>query len=191
MPAATRSRHCPLASLPLARRRERTANTRHTALPAGPADRGLHSQATDRHRPAMYLRCTWHLPHVDPALPPGAGQCRDHADPSSSACVSVAVCRRGLWARSAARGQLAASGSPRPRPRNLHRRMHQRDQWSSAAGHGRLLNVNALLTGIIGIAATLLGSFSTYLFQSRRAERAQAFARDERLRQEQLNACSG
>jgi hypothetical protein len=51
--------------------------------------------------------------------------------------------------------------------------------------------VNALLTGIIGVAATLLGSFSTYLFQSRTAERAQAFARDERLRQEQLNACSG
>ena len=69
--------------------------------------------------------------------------------------------------------------------------MHQRDQRSSAAGHGRLLNVNALLTGIIGVAATLLGSFSTYLFQSRAAERALAFARDERLRQEQLNACSG
>jgi predicted benzoate:H+ symporter BenE len=27
--------------------------------------------------------------------------------------------------------------------------------------------VNALLTGLIGVAATLLGSFTTYLFQSR------------------------
>jgi hypothetical protein len=35
-----------------------------------------------------------------------------------------------------------------------------------------------------------LGSFSTYLFQARTAERAEAFARDERLRQEQLTACS-
>ena len=38
-----------------------------------------------------------------------------------------------------------------------------------------------LLAGLIGIAATLLGSFTTYLFQSRTAERAQAFERDERL----------
>jgi hypothetical protein len=50
--------------------------------------------------------------------------------------------------------------------------------------------VNALLAGLIGIAATLLGSFTTYLFQSRTAERAQAFERDERLRYEQVNACS-
>jgi hypothetical protein len=50
--------------------------------------------------------------------------------------------------------------------------------------------VNALLTGVIGVAATLLGSFSTYLFQSRTAKRAQAFAREERLRQEQLSACT-
>lgn len=58
------------------------------------------------------------------------------------------------------------------------------------AGHGRLLGVNALLTGVIGIAATLLGSFSTFLFQSRTAKRAEAFARDQRLREEQLSACS-
>ena len=50
--------------------------------------------------------------------------------------------------------------------------------------------MNAVLTGVIGVAATLLGSFSTYRFQSRTAERAEAFARDERLRQEQLIACS-
>jgi hypothetical protein len=60
----------------------------------------------------------------------------------------------------------------------------------SLAAHGRLLGVNALLTGVIGIAATLLGSFSTYLFQSRTAKRAEAFARDQRLREEQLSACS-
>jgi hypothetical protein len=50
--------------------------------------------------------------------------------------------------------------------------------------------VTALLTGVIGVAATLLGSFSTYLFQSRTASRAEAFTRDERLRQEQLTSCS-
>jgi hypothetical protein len=50
--------------------------------------------------------------------------------------------------------------------------------------------VNALLAGLIGVAATLLGSFTTYLFQSRTAERAQAFERSERLRYEQVNACS-
>jgi hypothetical protein len=50
--------------------------------------------------------------------------------------------------------------------------------------------VNALLGGLIGVAATLLGSFTTYLFQSRTAERAQSFERDERLRYEQVNACS-
>ena len=51
-------------------------------------------------------------------------------------------------------------------------------------------DVNALLAGLIGVAATLLGSFTTYLFQSRTAERAQSFERDERLRYEQVNACS-
>jgi hypothetical protein len=50
--------------------------------------------------------------------------------------------------------------------------------------------VSALLAGLIGIAATLLGSFTTYLFQARTAERAQSFERDERLRYEQVNACS-
>ena len=50
--------------------------------------------------------------------------------------------------------------------------------------------VNALLAGLIGVAATLLGSFTTYLFQSRTAERAQSFQRDERLRYEQVNACN-
>jgi len=45
-------------------------------------------------------------------------------------------------------------------------------------------------SGLIGIAATLLGSLTTYLFQSRTAERAQSFERDERLRYEQVNACS-
>ena len=50
--------------------------------------------------------------------------------------------------------------------------------------------MNAVLTGVIGVAATLLGSCSTYLFQSRTARRAEVFARDERLRQEQLIACS-
>jgi hypothetical protein len=55
--------------------------------------------------------------------------------------------------------------------------------WSTSS-------VNALLAGLIGIAATLLGSLTAYLFQSRIAERVQSFERDERLRYEQVNACS-
>jgi hypothetical protein len=50
--------------------------------------------------------------------------------------------------------------------------------------------VGALVTGLIGVVATLLGSFTTYLFQSRAAERAQAFERGERRRQEQADACA-
>ncbi len=52
------------------------------------------------------------------------------------------------------------------------------------------IGVITLLAGLIGVAATLLGSSTTYLFQSRTAERAQSFERDERLRYEQVNACS-
>src|ERR1035438_2134763 len=58
------------------------------------------------------------------------------------------------------------------------------------SGTWSTIGVNALLAGLIGVAATLLGSFTTYLFQSRTAERAQSFERDERLRYEQVNACS-
>ena len=58
------------------------------------------------------------------------------------------------------------------------------------SGTWSTIGVNALLVGLIGVAATLLGSFTTYLFQSRTAERAQSFERDERLRYEQVNACS-
>ena len=50
--------------------------------------------------------------------------------------------------------------------------------------------VNVLLAGLVGVAATLLGSFTTYIFQSRTAERAQSFERDERLRYEQVKDCS-
>jgi hypothetical protein len=50
--------------------------------------------------------------------------------------------------------------------------------------------VDALVAGLIGIAATLLGSLTTYLFQSRSAEQAQAFERGERRRQEQADACA-
>ena len=50
--------------------------------------------------------------------------------------------------------------------------------------------MDALVTGLIGVAATLLGSFTTYLYQSRVAEQAQAFERGERRRQEQADACA-
>jgi hypothetical protein len=82
------------------------------------------------------------------------------------------------------RRQAAAAGMPRPEPPSFREAMViARCTWSTPS-------VNALLAGLIGIAATLLGSFTTYLFQSRTAERAQAFERDERLRYEQVNACS-
>jgi hypothetical protein len=51
--------------------------------------------------------------------------------------------------------------------------------------------MEAVLTVLIGVAGTLLGSFTTYLFQNRAAERSQAFERDERRRQEQVDACTG
>jgi hypothetical protein len=60
----------------------------------------------------------------------------------------------------------------------------------TVSGTWSTTGVNALLAGLIGVAATLLGSFTTYLFQSRTAERAQSFQRGERLRYEQVNACS-
>ena len=65
-----------------------------------------------------------------------------------------------------------------------------RDAMVIVSGTWSTIGVNALLAGLIGVAATLLGSFTTYLFQSRTAERAQSFERDERLRYEQVNACS-
>jgi hypothetical protein len=40
------------------------------------------------------------------------------------------------------------------------------------------------------VAGTLLGASSTYWFQQRAAQRAEATARQERLRQDQLAACS-
>jgi hypothetical protein len=63
-------------------------------------------------------------------------------------------------------------------------------QWPSAAGHARLFAWTRSHTGLAGIAGTLLGSVISYLFQSRAATRTEAFARDERLRQEHLSACT-
>jgi hypothetical protein len=51
--------------------------------------------------------------------------------------------------------------------------------------------MQAVLTGLIGVAGALLGSLTTYLFQNRAAERLQAFEREERRRQEQVDACTG
>src|ERR1019366_5702255 len=46
-------------------RHDRTECSRRTAyLPSLPRPWPA-GQATDRHRPARYLRCTWHRPHVD------------------------------------------------------------------------------------------------------------------------------
>lgn len=49
--------------------------------------------------------------------------------------------------------------------------------------------VSAVLVSLIAVAGTLLGSFSTYVFQRRTALHAESSARSERLRQERLVAC--
>jgi hypothetical protein len=51
--------------------------------------------------------------------------------------------------------------------------------------------MEAVLTGLFGVAGTLLGAVTTYLFQSRAAKRLQAVERDERRRREQLDAYAG
>lgn len=51
--------------------------------------------------------------------------------------------------------------------------------------------MSAVLVSLIAVAGTLLGSFSTYLFQRRTALHAESVARSERLRQEQLAVCGG
>ena len=51
--------------------------------------------------------------------------------------------------------------------------------------------MDAVMTSLIAVAGTLLGSLLTYLFQRRTALRTEAAARSERLRQEQLAACAG
>ncbi len=50
--------------------------------------------------------------------------------------------------------------------------------------------VNAWLTGLIGVAGTLLGSLTTYLSQGRTAEREREFRREEWLKHERLNSYS-
>jgi len=50
--------------------------------------------------------------------------------------------------------------------------------------------VSAVAASLIAVAGTLLGSFSTYWFQQKAARRSEAGARQERLRQDRLTACS-
>ncbi|MER5730702.1 hypothetical protein ABT084_20615 [Streptomyces sp. NPDC002138] len=50
--------------------------------------------------------------------------------------------------------------------------------------------MTAVLVSLIAVAGTLLGSFSTFLFQQRTARRAEAVAAAERRRQERLTAYS-
>jgi hypothetical protein len=49
--------------------------------------------------------------------------------------------------------------------------------------------VDAVLVSLIAVAGTLLGSFSTYVFQRRTALHVEGAARRERLRQDRLLAC--
>jgi MoxR-like ATPase len=50
--------------------------------------------------------------------------------------------------------------------------------------------MQALVTSLIAVAGTLLGSMTSFLFQRRSADRTEEFARAERLRQERLTAYS-
>jgi hypothetical protein len=50
--------------------------------------------------------------------------------------------------------------------------------------------MQTLFAGLIAILGTLLGSTTSFLFQRRSADRAEEFARAERLRQERLMAYS-
>ena len=79
--------------------------------------------------------------------------------------------RNGLFCvpedSSSSGGRPAVGWHAAARPPSFHEAMViASSTWSTTS-------VNALLAGLIGIAATLLGSFTTYLFQSRTAERAQ------------------
>lgn len=51
--------------------------------------------------------------------------------------------------------------------------------------------MESVLAGVVAVVGTLIGSLSTYLFQRRTVERAEAVARQERLRQERLDAYTG
>jgi hypothetical protein len=51
--------------------------------------------------------------------------------------------------------------------------------------------MQAFFTSLIAVAGTLLGSTTSFLFQRRSADRAEEFARTERLRQERMTAYSG
>jgi hypothetical protein len=50
--------------------------------------------------------------------------------------------------------------------------------------------VSAVAASLIAVAGTLLGSFSTYWFQQKAARRSEIDARQGRLRQDRLTACS-
>ena len=50
--------------------------------------------------------------------------------------------------------------------------------------------MSAVVASQIAVAGTLLGSFSTYLFQQQVAQRVEVTARRERLREDRLVACS-
>ncbi|POX52708.1 hypothetical protein C3489_17155 [Streptomyces sp. Ru71] len=51
--------------------------------------------------------------------------------------------------------------------------------------------MDTVLAALVAVAGTLIGSLTTYVFQRRTTEHANAAAREERRRQERLAACSG
>ncbi|MFJ3726611.1 hypothetical protein ACIPYQ_29165 [Streptomyces sp. NPDC090045] len=51
--------------------------------------------------------------------------------------------------------------------------------------------MDTVFASLVAVAGTLIGSFSTYLFQRRTTERTETRAREERVRQERLAAYSG
>lgn len=57
------------------------------------------------------------------------------------------------------------------------------------AAQSMICVVNAVVVSLIAVAGTLLGSFSTYVFQRRTALHVESAARHERLREERLVVC--
>lgn len=60
--------------------------------------------------------------------------------------------------------------------------------FSTAPPHGWLRPVEIIVTSVVAVLGTLLGSLATHYFQRRNRADAERFERDERLRQERVSA---
>lgn len=60
--------------------------------------------------------------------------------------------------------------------------------FSTGARHGWLQPVEIIVTSVVAVVGTLLGSLATHYFQRRNRADAERFERNERLRQERVSA---